>query len=83
MKMNYATLLFVKRVKENSSSGQRTIIYMHCKAKGNPTYKAKGILVSKPVLKKSVSICFQVVGMTLGRYIKETNKLLQNLQKGE
>jgi len=80
--MKYTTLLFVKGIKENSSSGQRTIIYMHCKAKINPNYKAKGVLVSKPMLKKSESECFQVTGMPLGRYINEIHKFLQSLRKG-
>lgn len=55
---------------------------MQYKSKDNPVFKAKRILESKPLLKRSVSICFQVTGMSLGRYIKETNNLLQSLQKG-
>ena len=82
MKTNYSTLLFVKRVKGSSSSRQRTIIYMHYKSKETPVFKAKRVLESKPLLQRCTSICFQVTGMSLGRYIKETNNLLQSFQKG-
>jgi hypothetical protein len=83
MKSNHASIIFVKRAKNNSLSGQRTIMYILCKPDYIQSCKVKATRTPKSTIEKSVSICSQLTGMSLGQYLRETNKFLQSLKEGK
>jgi len=80
MRMECASIL---RVKSDSLSGQKTIMYILCKPDYIQSCKAKATPTPKPTLERSVSICSQLTGMPLGQYLRETNKFLQSLREGK
>ncbi|WP_321519504.1 hypothetical protein [uncultured Bacteroides sp.] len=81
MKTDYKALLFVKRFKDVLSNNQRTMVFLH--------YTPKEIVSTNPFTKSKkipypdTSICSRLIGKPLGRFIRETEELLQSLKKGK